>query len=539
MCARAKRRYRSQRIGREGELIFERWATKNHLSANKQAEDFGIDYHCQELAPVGNGSEEVTGRSVLIQVRATSGDSRARITMSREDIETALRQETPYCLVGLHMPTEQVHFKFLDVDLAREWSGFLAGTNGSISIRIAKMDTEPAKFLEELRRLTRPTYVTRLAHTKARLAISRDLPGADFRLNAGAAGDWALVAMPLLGRAFHVRDAHEHEALTSTVFRLDRADRVYDEAVGRFALKPSIAKITDLTDGPVLLAASVEVSVTLVVRNESGEVMTKAKLRHAADERAYLLGCGLVLKVSDARRQSNGTHVHALSFELKAEGAAPLGTTADLAFLKGLVPGATLNEAGRPGIPIESFGIQRLAASVTAIEKVCGAVDVPLEDVKLADLTDQAFAVNLGFLDAMLVKDPKPIPLRPFVVGLKPCERAKDEAWEKCLYKVPFVLRFKNRSLVVWMTGEGEAYVLGDVVRGFRLGPPSIVDVERAEFEVPGDGVAAAYAVNGWAPIPIDAQGTFSGDNVEGAMPVVGEYRWPEAAAPGAPPAAE
>jgi hypothetical protein len=115
MVTRAKRRYKSQRIGKDGELIFERWATRNHLSANMQFEDFGIDYHCQEFAPVGQKSEEVTGRTLLVQVRATSGDSRARVTLSREDVETALRQEAPYCLIGVHMAVERVHFRFLDV----------------------------------------------------------------------------------------------------------------------------------------------------------------------------------------------------------------------------------------------------------------------------------------------------------------------------------------------------------------------------------------------------------------------------------------
>jgi Domain of unknown function (DUF4365) len=239
MGARAKRRYKSQRIGRDGELIFERWATKNHLSANKQTEDYGIDYHCQEFAPVGHRSEEVTGRTLLVQVRATSGDSRARITLSREDVETALRHEAPYCLIGVHLPTERVHFRFLDIDLANEWAAFLAGTNDSTSLRVDKMETDPVRFLEELRRVTRPAFVSRLAHTKARIAMNRDVPGADFRLNAGMAGDWALVKVPLLGRAFDVHDVKELEELASTVFKLGPADGAYGEALRRFGARHS------------------------------------------------------------------------------------------------------------------------------------------------------------------------------------------------------------------------------------------------------------------------------------------------------------
>jgi hypothetical protein len=525
MSDRAKRRNKAQRIGKEGELIFERWATRNRLIANKQTEDYGIDYHCQELAPVGRGSEEVTGRSVLVQVRATSGGSRARITLSREDAETAIRHGAPYCLVGVHMPTEQVSFKFLDEDLVETWSTFLNGATQNTSLRIDKMETDPAKFLEELQRVTRPAFLMRLALKKARIALGRELPGADFRLNSGVEGDWALVKLPQFGRAFHVHDERDQQALTGTVFRHAPADSLYDEALLRFALKPSIKRIADLTDGPVVLEVCLEESVTLTVRHASGEVKAGARLRHAADERAYLLECGLVLTVSDARCQSDGKYEHGVSFTVTTEGAAPLGTTNDLGFLKGLVRGATIHEFGRhPGIPVESFAIHGLAASVVAIEKVCDAIDMPLDDVKLADLTDRVFAFNLAFLEAMLVKESKPIPLPPFVVGLEPQERVKAEAWRDCFYKVPFVLRFKNRSLVLWLTGKGDAYVPDNVVQVFRFEPPNTVSIECAAFEVPGNGIAAAGVADGWPPISIDTQNTIEFHGPAQGFPVVGEY---------------
>lgn len=526
MGARAKRRNKSQRIGRVGELIFERWATGNHLSANKQAEDYGIDYHCQELTPIGRGSEEVTGRTFLVQVRATSGDSRARITLSREDVETALRQEAPYCLIGVHMPVARVHFRFLDIELANEWAAFLAGTNHSTSLRVGKMESDPVRFLEELRRVTRPAFVSRLTHARARIAMNRDVPGADFRLNVGRAGDSALVKLPLLGRAFDVRDEKELEKLASTVFTLGSAGGAYCEALRRFKLRPSVARVTELTDGPIVLDVGVEQSVTLVVNGPTATVRAEAKLRYAADERAYLLPCGLVLRVSDARRKPDGTHAHDLSFDLKSEGAAPLGSTTDLGFVKALQPGARVNEAGRDGIPVEAFGVQCLATSVDTIEQVCAKIGVPLSDIKLADLTDHAFALNLGFLESMLLKDPRPIPLDPFILQLNPHEKIKHEAWRPCRYRVPFVLSFKGRNLISWISGRGDAYLPDSKVRGFRLGPPDVAEVETAEFEVPGDGVAAAYFAKGWAPIPIDAQRLCSFRRTAARVPVAGEFWW-------------
>jgi hypothetical protein len=132
----------------------------------------------------------------------------------------------------------------------------------------------------------------------------------------------------------------------------------------------------------------------------------------------------------------------------------------------------------------------------------------------------------------MLVNNPKPAPLPCLVVCLKPDEQIKNEAWEKCLYRVPFVLRFKNRNFIVWTIGEGEVYAADGLVRGFRLGSPANVEVERADFEASGDGVAAAYVFEDWPPIPIDAEETLPSRSSEHALPIAGEFRPISTAAP-------
>jgi len=67
--------------------------------------------------------------------------------------------------------------------------------------------------------------------------------------------------------------------------------------------------------------------------------------------------------------------------------------------------------------------------------------------------------------------------------------------------------------------------VLDRAVQGLRLGPPDAVDVEPADFEVPGNGVAAACLADGWTPVPIDARRSFTFDRTAASVPVVGEYR--------------
>src|SRR4051812_17377461 len=122
---KAKRRSVAQKIGRQGEIMFEAWATAGHFSASKLQDDFGIDYLCQQMLPAGKATEEVTGLSVSVQVRATSSTKKPRIALGREDIETALRHAGVFCLAGVHIPTKEVFFRWLDIPLLEEWVDFL------------------------------------------------------------------------------------------------------------------------------------------------------------------------------------------------------------------------------------------------------------------------------------------------------------------------------------------------------------------------------------------------------------------------------
>ena len=521
---RAKRRFRSQRIGREGELLFETWATGNHLIANKQSEDFGIDYVCQETDPVGTGSEEVTGRTVHVQVRASSGGSRARVVLSREDVETALRQEAPYCLVGVHMKTKTIHFRFLDLGLLGVWTKFLEGKNESISHRLDTMETERARFIKELRRVSRPAFRATFAHAKAANALSAAVPGSRLKINSGIGGDWAFVAAPSLRHIFDVKDAHEHEQLARTVFSLSPIEQTFQRAATKFKFKTALTRLGDLTDGPILIAAPVEQEVTLVVEGANGKATAEAKLRHVGDERAYLLECGLVIRVSDARLGDDGNHYHKFSFDLVHENAVPLGSTRDLPFLKELQPGAMLNEEGRPGIDVQAFGLERIGSAARAMQEVYNALKLPLTEAKLGDLGDGAFATNIGFLEAVLLNRPKAFPIPAFVLGLEPNEPVKEDRWFACAYRVPIALRLKNRSIVVWFTGEGEAYALNQTINGFRFGVPADIEAKEADFEVPGDGLAAAYVVAEWPAIPLSSKyGDFEFTS-KAKLPVEGEF---------------
>ena len=73
---RAKRRTKSQRICRKGEAQFVAWATDRRLVANKQDDDYGIDFFCLHMPSIGGGREELSGRNGGAKVRSGARDAK-------------------------------------------------------------------------------------------------------------------------------------------------------------------------------------------------------------------------------------------------------------------------------------------------------------------------------------------------------------------------------------------------------------------------------------------------------------------------------
>lgn len=521
---RAKRRDRSQRIGRQGENIFDTWATRNHLVANKQDEDFGIDFVCHEAEQITARTEEVTGRSVHVQVRASSGDEKPRVTVDRVDVETALRQEAPYCLVAVRMKNESVHFRFLDEVLALEWANFLTGTAKTTSLALGEMDNDPEKFIRELRRVSRPAFRAKFARVKAQNALSAVMPGSRLHVNSGLGGDWALVATSKAEHIFDLKNAKEREQLAKVVFSPGRIEDAVKRALDKFKLKPALTRLADLTDGPIMLTVPLEEEVTLSAQCKDQAATASARLRRVEDERAYVLESGLVIRVSDAVRGEDGRYFHGLSSDIVEEGARSLAATADLAFLKALAPGAQFNERGRPGIPVEEFRLESIGPAIAAIEAVYSVLEIPLTEAKLADLTDRVFASNLGVLEALLVKKPDGFAIPGFVFGIPSDQPLEEDKWVSCAYQVPIVMRMRNRTVAVWLTGEGAAYIPEGTILGYRFGPPVEVDAQVADFEAVGDGSAAAYVVDDWPALPLDPTGREMLVRRTATLPVQGTF---------------
>lgn len=526
--SKAKRRSIAQKIGRQGELIFEAWVTAGNFSANKLQDDYGVDFVCQQLLPTGRGSEEVSGLCAFVQVRATSTVKKPRIGMDREDVETALRQTGVFCLAGVHMPTGQVFFRWLDIPLLEEWAEFLKSDRGSITLRLDRMRTDVDRFSTDLALLSRPAQRAKFAQARARLDLEAAMPGSLLRTNTGAKGDWATVTVPNL-LSIVGATADQHEALATAMFRPVAFDVSFREVLARHTPHKALLSVHDLVDGPVFVAGGAEEEVLLEIENGTQHVRSAFIMRRVRDERAYIGAAGLVLRITDPRQAApDAEHAHQLSWEVVREGAMDLLASAQLDFLRMLVPGARLNEAGRPLIAVENFGIERLGRSVQAIERLFTNLALPVSGVKLADLSNDIFAFNLGVLEALAADGP---PLFPgFVLGLNDTEAIVETQWRPCRYRVPVTMRMNGCGVLAWVEGDADAYIHEETVRGFRFKTREVMEIGLTELAIAGDGRAAAHFASGWRPLVLAREVPGPDDEPVAEFALQGHYSYSHSA---------
>lgn len=524
--AAAKKRFRNQKLGRGAELLFETWANAGPFVANKQVEDYGIDYVCRELQAIGNKgtTEEATGRTVSVQVRSTSARERPRVSLTREDVETALRQEGPYCIVGIDTGTGTVHFRFLDIEIASNWAEFLRSDRSSITLRLDSMVTGMERFVAELHRVSRPVFQAKLAYEKAVLAIRADIPGTDLELMSSQAGEWALVQLKSLGSVFLPSSSQERQALARKIFSLEPFDQAFQDALQKFSVQPSLHRVWELTDGEVYFTGEAERNTKLIVEHRGRRIAAEFIVRNTASEQGYISRSGLVIRVSHPQSRPGGKWVHEIGFEFQREGSLGLLSCEQLEFLHALSKGAVLHFGVGSSIPVDAFGLEKIGPAIAAISDVYAALALSLDDVVLADLGDKVFTTNVGFIEAMFARPVERFPLPEFVLGLEEDEAIEEKNWRRCKYCVPFAVALKSRNFALWLRGEGEGYVSRGVLCGFRLAPPTSVIGGEVDFELRDDGIASAYFCKGWPPVPLTIDPTTNGFFREEDLPIEGDY---------------
>lgn len=495
---KAKRRAVAQQIGKVGELAFARWAAKGLFTANKVDDDFGVDYICQLLEPTGkSGSQEVTGKSVFVQVKTTTGAGKPRIGINRDDAETALRQDGVFAIAGVNLPSEDVYFRWLDIPLMEELHKFLESDRQTLTMRLDSMSQGVDRFAKELRERSKHGQRARFERARVSLGLAAAIPGAKLKMSAGDDdNEWVAVSVPNLLSVVR-SGADAHEAVARVMFRPVPFVAGFQEVLARHGLRQQVREAASLVDGRFLVAGGAESDATLTIESNGQRATSSFVLRRVQDEQAYIGASGLILRITDVRHfEATGEHVHEISWMISDEGAVDLVTSGQLDFLRLLVPEARIF-LGSQTVPLDGITTLNLSRSILAIEAVYAGLELSMTGVRLSDLADNVFANNLGLLE--FLSTPGPVLFGGLLLNMVESD-VDDALWERHRYRLPVTLRLKEQAVLAWVSGECDVFRDEGAFCGIVFRTRDDTTFELTDYQVEGDGHAEAHLGGGLEP---------------------------------------
>jgi len=526
---RGKRRSEGQRIGEIGESVFCIWATKNLLVPQKAKPDYGIDFFCQVMNPVTRSVEECTGAVIATQVRGITGNARRRIVMDRTDVESALRSDTPYCLIAVDTSLQKVYHLFLDETLLREFHSFLEENSETKSIPLNRFSTGSEDFRKSLMSVATPAYQNRIRLVKTELNISSDIPGTKIRIIQSSRSNSAVVSVPWITQIFEI-EPDKREEIFTIVFE-DGSFPLVDTR--RLKLRESLATVQPLVDGPIFIRGTFEQEVELFVRLKQTYRTEPFLLRRLDDKRAYIHRSGLILIVSDRRLDDvDGLYKHFMEIKITRSFAISLGKSSDmLEFLRTLSQGAIINEVGKSGIPVESWsGLERVGPFVVAVQKVYDHLGINLSDVFLADVQDEEFGKTITLIEYLLDGMGIERIMPGFLLGPAAGHPPDPDRWVDVGFRIPILVNLGQRGIEIWVKGTGHVYLheKEKLICGFRIDKQEgwSCSLNETRFNKGPNPEVVVY--EDWPTIPLFRNNPDKGWSFKGPIqnPLFGEI-WP------------
>jgi hypothetical protein len=462
---RGKRRSLSQKIGDKAEHLFGAWATDRGLNATLVRKDYGVDFICQVLQKIsGSRSEEVQGAVLTIQVRATEGESRPRISLNREDAENLLRQTSPACVIALNPSTGPVAFRFVDETFSKKLEAFLESTQGSVAIRLRDMDTDVSLFDRTLVELRCPGKQFRLRLERVRRQLSAAFPGSAVTIQSTAQdGLRALVKVPWIGSIFTNQD----ESVRRRVFETGQYPRIGSDA----DIRPEIVSVSDLADGEIVVAGIAERGKYVTLESSGNKATLPFTVRHFKDEFAWTHPVGITFVQSD-RRKVEEEWVHELEVTLfRGEPLSKFSSA--IPFLRLMRPGARVNVFGDYEMLLEDWGgsATAIGPSIAGLQALIDRLKIGLDQFRLNDLRDEEFARSVAFANAIFCENVRAEQFVPgFVIGSFTDAEVEKLQSRSVHIEMPVGLNLLSHGVVIWIEAEGTCYLDGDgKLVGLRL----------------------------------------------------------------------
>ena len=454
---RGKRRTHSQRIGKKGESLFVAWAPDRRLTTTKPDEDFGIDYFCQVFSPILKQKvDEITGQTLMVQVRTTEDKRTPRITLNNTDAVNLLRQKHATCLFGVDLFNKNIYYQFINETFIDKLVYFISSSKSTMSIRLSEMQKDVIEFDKQLIYYTTPGVLHRMEIYKAEKQLSLSIPNSSLELLSTSKGGQALVKVPWLYAVFNI-DPTKREEIRSLVIEKG----LYPIEKQGVILKPEFDDITALVDGQIYVVGMIEREVNVMIQYDDNKETVQFRYRKMEDEKIFTHPCGISFIIS-GRRVRDGVAIHELESRV-FESEISIGRACEIIpFLRLLKPGAYLSIENSIPIMVDKWGasIVRIGSAIDALTRIIDELKLDNNDYYLNDFKSDEFGRSIGFLD-LFILDKKPLDyfFKGFIYGQQN-DIAINRIPTKSVYiEIPVVLNIKDKGILLNIKMDGELYI--------------------------------------------------------------------------------
>jgi hypothetical protein len=363
-----KQRSFAQRVGTAGEVQFRGMAVRQHLTATKVEEDFGVDFVCQ-------AEETITHKSANPMIPAQFGvcvraseTADGRVRLDRKDAGNMLRFRQPLVFVLVHLVADPApcYYRVIDADFGQRLSLFLLSGNDEMSLTPADCHPEAA-FRRDLLPALRSSAVRRTQLALAEMRLETLVPGATVEMHLDRNQEIAIIIADDYFDFFEQLPEEQRSSVYRAAF--GRPD-LFDIRSTQFPFKYAIPEaLVDAPEHMVVAGGVVNENTILEVSGADGTAEAEFTYTRIGTHYGWVHPDGLALTVSKPKPAPDGTLVHETRVLIDDEADRTLDDLSD--DLRGLlhvaVPDAVLRDTnGSFTMEVDYFQLPRLCEVVRA-----------------------------------------------------------------------------------------------------------------------------------------------------------------------------